>query len=94
MVKLAWFAGLRTCRGWSRSVTFYDLVILLRAASGGLLTAAMIQYLLEPVPAIPRSVFLLDWGTTIVVLGGAARSSADCARRGGGRSLRPIKCGY
>jgi hypothetical protein len=32
MVKLAWFIGLRTCRGWSRSVTFYDLMILLRAA--------------------------------------------------------------
>jgi FlaA1/EpsC-like NDP-sugar epimerase len=71
LAKLAWFAGLRTCRGWSRSVTFYDLVILLRAATGGLLTMAMIQCFLAPAPIIPRSVFLLDWGTTIVVLGGA-----------------------
>ena len=70
-VKLAWFVGLRGCRGWSRSVTFYDLAILLRAATGGLLTMMMIQYLLGPQPMIPRSVFLLDWGTTIVVLGGA-----------------------
>ena len=69
-VKLGWFAGLRACRGWSRSVTFYDLVILLRAATGGLLTMMMIQYLLGPLPTIPRSVFLLDWGTTVVVRGG------------------------
>lgn len=70
-VKLGWFAALRVCRGWRRSVTFYDLTVLLRAATGSLVTAAMLQYLLDPVPAIPRSVFLLDWGTTIVVLGGA-----------------------
>jgi FlaA1/EpsC-like NDP-sugar epimerase len=70
-VKLAWFVGLRACRGWSRSVTFYDLVVLLRAATGALLTMMMIQYLLGPAPTIPRSVFLLDWGATVVVLGGA-----------------------
>ena len=70
-LKLGWFVGLRVCRGWSRSVTFYDLAVLLRAATGGLLTMVMIQYLLSPLPMIPRSVFLLDWGTTIVVLGGA-----------------------
>ena len=69
-VKLGWFAGLRACRGWSRSVTFYDLMVLLRAATGGLMTMMMIQYLVTPLPTIPRSVFLLDWGTTVVVLGG------------------------
>ena len=42
-----------------------------QAATGSLVTMAMIQYLLAPSPVIPRSVFLLDWGTTIVVLGGA-----------------------
>ena len=71
LVKLAWFVSLRVCQGWRRSVTFYDLGVLLQAATGGLVTMAMIQYLLGPLPAIPRSVFLLDWGTTIVVLGGA-----------------------
>ncbi len=69
-VKLAWFVGLRACRGWSRSVTFYDLIILLRAATSGLVTMMMIQYLVGPAPTIPRSVFLLDWGTTVVALGG------------------------
>jgi FlaA1/EpsC-like NDP-sugar epimerase len=70
MVKLAWFVSLRVCRGWSRSVTFYDLVVLLQAATGGLLTMTTIQFLLNPAPSVPRSVFLLDWGTTVVVLGG------------------------
>ena len=71
MVKLAWFVGLRVCRGWSCSVTFYDLVVLLQAATGALLTMTTIQFFLSPLPTIPRSVFLLDWGTTVVVLGGA-----------------------
>ena len=71
LVKLGWFAGLRACQGWRRSVTFYDLMVLLQAVTGGLATMVMIQYLLAPHPIIPRSVFLLDWGTTIVVLGGA-----------------------
>jgi FlaA1/EpsC-like NDP-sugar epimerase len=70
MVKLAWFVGLRACRGWSRSVTFYDLVVLLQAVTGGLLTMTTLQFLLSPLPTIPRSVFLLDWGATIVVIGG------------------------
>ena len=36
LVKLAWFAGLRVCQGWRRSVTFYDLVVLFQAATGAL----------------------------------------------------------
>lgn len=68
--KLGWFVSLRACRGWSRAVTFYDLRVLVRAATAGLLTVMMIQYLAGPHPAIPRSVFFLDWGGTVVVLGG------------------------
>jgi FlaA1/EpsC-like NDP-sugar epimerase len=70
-IKLAWFAALRVCRGWRRSVTFYDLTVLLRAATGSLVTMTMLQYLFAPWPTVPRSVFLLDWGTTIVAVGGA-----------------------
>jgi len=71
LVKLAWFAGLRVCQGWSRSVAFYDLTVLLRAATGALVTMAVIQFLLAPLPSIPRSIFLLDWGATVVILGGS-----------------------
>jgi FlaA1/EpsC-like NDP-sugar epimerase len=71
LVKLAWFAGLRACQGLRRSLTFYDLMVLLRAATAGLLTMTLIQYLFAPAPTVPRSVLLLDWSTTIIVLGGA-----------------------
>lgn len=71
LVKLAWFAGLRACQGLRRSLTFYDLMVLLRAATAGLLTMTLIQYALAPAPTVPRSVFLLDWSATIIVLGGA-----------------------
>lgn len=69
--KLLWFVAFRVCRGWSRPVTFYDLFVLVRAATVGLCTVAMIQYILAPYPNIPRSVMLLDWGATIFLLGGA-----------------------
>jgi FlaA1/EpsC-like NDP-sugar epimerase len=68
--KLAWFVEWRVCRGWSRLVTFYDLGVLLRAASCGAITVTLIYYFLVPLPVIPRSVLVLDWGTTIVVVGG------------------------
>jgi FlaA1/EpsC-like NDP-sugar epimerase len=71
LVQLAWFVGLQVCQGWRRSVTFYDLVVLLKAATGGLATMALVEVLFTPPPPIRRSVLLLDWGTLIVVLGGA-----------------------
>src|SRR3972149_4830949 len=70
LTKLAWFAGLRVCQGWRRLVTFYDLLLLLRAVTGGTVTVTLIYYVLVPYPVIPRSVLVLDWGTTIVVVGG------------------------
>jgi FlaA1/EpsC-like NDP-sugar epimerase len=71
LVQLAWFVGLHTCQGWNRSVTFYDLLVLVKTVTGGLVTMAVIEFLLQPLPLIPRSVLLLNWGATIVALGGA-----------------------
>jgi FlaA1/EpsC-like NDP-sugar epimerase len=68
--KLAWFVALRACRGWNRLVTFYDLSVLVRAATGAAITVALIHYLLVPSPNIPRSVMVLDWSGTIVMVGG------------------------
>lgn len=70
LTKLAWFVGLRVCRGWNRLVTFYDLSLLVRAATAGSLTVAFICHYIVPLPYIPRSVLMLDWGATIVVIGG------------------------
>ena len=70
-VKLVFFGWFRTCQGWRRSVTFYDLVVLVQAATCSLLAIVVIDRCVLPAPLIPRSVFLLDWGATIVAIGGA-----------------------
>lgn len=70
-IKLAFFIRFRVGSGWSRSVAFYDLVVLTQATTGSLLAMVVIDRYLAPAPLIPRSVFLMDWGATIVVIGGA-----------------------
>jgi FlaA1/EpsC-like NDP-sugar epimerase len=88
LVKLAWFAGLRACQGWTRPVVFDDLKVLFKAAGGGLASMIAIQYLLRPMPAVPRGVLLIDWSTTIIVLGGA-RALARGAREARWSLLTP-----
>jgi FlaA1/EpsC-like NDP-sugar epimerase len=69
-VQLAVFAFFGVHRGWRNFVTFYDLVVLVEAATCGLLATALVNRFVLPTHVIPRSVFLLDWGVTIVALGG------------------------
>jgi len=69
-IKLAVFALFRICGGWGRSLTFYDLIVLVEAATSSMLVIVLIDRGLLAAGTIPRSVFLLDWGATIVVLGG------------------------
>jgi len=85
LTKLAWFVASGACKGWSRIATFFDLMVLIRAACGSLLTTIFIQFLLKPYPAIPRSIFLLDCGATVVLLGGAR-----CFIRGIHEFRRPL----
>lgn len=70
LLKLAMFAWFRIHRSWGRFVTFYDLVALIQAATSSLLLTVLIDRFFLSAPTIPRSVFLLDWGATIVVVGG------------------------
>lgn len=70
LVKFVLFGWFRIHQGWMRFFTFYDLLALVQAATGSLLLTVLIDRLLSP-HTIPRSVFLLDWGSTIVVIGGA-----------------------
>ena len=70
-VKVCLFVCFRVCEGWGRLVTFYDLVALVEAATAGLLSIVLLDRLFLPQMIVPRSVFLLDWGATIVILGGA-----------------------
>ncbi len=69
-IKMAMFGWFRIYRSWGRYVTFYDLVSLVQAATCSLLLTVLIDRFFLSEPIIPRSVFLLDWGATIVVVGG------------------------
>ncbi|OHB68815.1 MAG: hypothetical protein A2V70_11365 [Planctomycetes bacterium RBG_13_63_9] len=70
LIKLVMFGWFRIYRSWGRFVTFYDLITLVQATTSSLLMMVLIDRFLLSEPTIPRSVFLLDWGTTIVMIGG------------------------
>jgi len=70
LIKLAVFAWFRINRSWGRFVTFYDLVALVQAATTALLAIVLVYRFFLTQPTVPRSVFLLDWLTTIVAVGG------------------------
>jgi FlaA1/EpsC-like NDP-sugar epimerase len=69
-VKLLIFWYFRIHEGWARFVTFYDLLALIRAATVALAAIVVIDRIIFPARLIPRSVFLLDWGITVLILGG------------------------
>jgi len=69
-IKVAVFAVFRVDRSWGQLVAFYDLVTLIQAALCSLLLMFLVDRFVLAVPLIPRSVFFLDWGTTIVAIGG------------------------
>jgi FlaA1/EpsC-like NDP-sugar epimerase len=69
-IKAAVFWRFGLCRGWMRPVTFYDLLALVRAATMAMVAILLIDRLFFASPAIPRSVFLLDYCLTIGFLGG------------------------
>ena len=71
LVKLALFGWFRIYQGWGRFVTFYDLVALVQAATSSLLVTVLVDRFCMPAATIPRSVFVLDWATTIAVVGGS-----------------------
>jgi len=70
LAKLVVFSWMGLYRNWSRFVTFHDLQTLIKATAIGVLLFAIIDYLLLPNFVVPRSIFLLDWGISLVVLGG------------------------
>ena len=70
LVKVIVFAAFRIYQGWNRYVTFHDLISLLKASIVSSLLILLANYLLLPRVTTARSVFLLDWGLTIVIVGG------------------------
>jgi FlaA1/EpsC-like NDP-sugar epimerase len=69
-VKLLVFSGFRIHYGWGRRVTFYDLIALAKATSVSLLAILLADRFLLAAQVIPRSIYLIDWGMTIVAVGG------------------------
>ena len=60
-----WF---RAHRGWSRFVTFHDLVALAKAVTVASVGLTLADAMVITWRSIPRSVVLLDWGTSLVLL--------------------------
>tara|TARA_R110002095_G_scaffold185024_2_gene162217 strand:+ start:44468 stop:46318 length:1851 start_codon:yes stop_codon:yes gene_type:complete len=73
-----WAVGLKTLTFWgsgvykirSRYITVLDLVNLAKAVTLSSAALAIIDYLIFPNIMIPRSVFLIDWGSTILAVCG------------------------
>jgi FlaA1/EpsC-like NDP-sugar epimerase len=56
-------------RGWSRCVTFHDLMAITKASTAGSVLLALADYLSTPGTQISRTVFLLDWSGTLFAIG-------------------------
>ncbi len=64
------FLTFRIYQSWNRYVSLHDLVRLAQATTVSALLAAAIDYLFLTTFSVPRSIFLMDWGVTILVVGG------------------------
>jgi FlaA1/EpsC-like NDP-sugar epimerase len=69
-LKVFSFTYFRVYQNWGRYVTFHDLTLLLKAATASSFAILLMDFLLYPGLSTPRSVFLMDWGLTIVTIGG------------------------
>ncbi|MEQ8856405.1 nucleoside-diphosphate sugar epimerase/dehydratase [Gimesia sp.] len=73
-----WAVGLKTITFWgsgvykirSRYITTRDVVNLAKAVTISSIGLALVDYLFFPKIMLPRSVFLIDWGSTILVVCG------------------------
>ena len=70
-VKLVVFSLGGSLHGWWRHVTFADLAKLLQVATISAIIILGIDYFLLTSLQIPRASLLLDWGITILLIGGS-----------------------
>ncbi|MDA1055330.1 MAG: nucleoside-diphosphate sugar epimerase/dehydratase [Planctomycetota bacterium] len=63
------FLSFRIYQSWNRYVSLHDLVVLGKATTVSSLLLAVIDYLFLSGFSVPRSIFLMDWGITILVVG-------------------------
>lgn len=74
LLKTAFFGWFGVYQGWGRFLTFYDLMALVKASTASLLLIVIIDRFTDPRHTIARSIYLLDWGATIVAVGGVRAS--------------------
>jgi FlaA1/EpsC-like NDP-sugar epimerase len=74
LLKMMVFLWFRVHHLLGRFVTFQDLLTLIKAATTSLVALVVIIYIASsdtiPKDSIPRSVLLIDWGLTIMAVGG------------------------
>jgi FlaA1/EpsC-like NDP-sugar epimerase len=68
-IKTVVFLSFRIYQGWNRYVSLHDLIRLAQATTTSSLLVALIDYLFLTDYSVPRSIFLMDWGITILVVG-------------------------
>jgi FlaA1/EpsC-like NDP-sugar epimerase len=88
VVKWIVFVWFRVYQSWSRYVSFHDFLVLGQAVTASAIGVALVDTLCLPLISIPRSVLLIDWGTTLVVVG-AARALPRLLRDDGWRIFTP-----
>jgi FlaA1/EpsC-like NDP-sugar epimerase len=70
------FLSFRIYQSWNRYVSLHDLLELAKATTVSALLVAIVDYLFLTGVNVPRSIFLMDWGITILAVG-----SLRCAGR-------------
>jgi FlaA1/EpsC-like NDP-sugar epimerase len=81
-IRLAVLWAFRLYHGWWRHVGMYDLIALVRATTLSSLLVLAALFLTDQQAGLPRSILLLDWALSIVVLGGI-RFGVRWMREGG-----------
>ena len=75
-------------QGWSRYVTFHDMLQIAQVVIFSSVGITLVDALLVPQLAIPRSIILLDWGCTLMALS-ALRGLPRLLRDGGWKMFAP-----
>ncbi|MHB8900936.1 MAG: polysaccharide biosynthesis protein [Thermoguttaceae bacterium] len=69
-IKLIVFAWFGLLRGWGRYVTFDDVITLIEAVTVSVVMTVLVERVFLSYQPIPRTVFAIDWGTTVAVVAG------------------------
>jgi FlaA1/EpsC-like NDP-sugar epimerase len=93
-IKVLVFASLKMFQGWWRYVSLYDVISLAHALAISSVIFMIVNVFWFSPESFPRSVYLLDYGLSLVLIGGA-RGSLRLLRevsipRAGGHRSRPV----